>query len=161
VYRFCNSVASVLVTVSILAGITVLGLWATRRRSLDAVKWQAFLIFLVVGLALLTGYLQFNERIAYMPMARYFFIMLLPGGLLLTGGAYALAARLSLRAAACAVLFMGLAPLNAFGLMTVKEAGVAVGGVRKGTLHGNRYADGLQMLALQENYGIPSLQTLQ
>jgi len=130
VYRFCNSVASVLVTVSILAGITVLGLWATRRRSPDAVKWQAFLIFLVVGLALLTGYLQFNERIAYMPMARYFFIMLLPGGLLLTGGLYTFAARRVLRVLAFGILFIGLGLLNALSLATVSKAGVASGGVR-------------------------------
>jgi 4-amino-4-deoxy-L-arabinose transferase-like glycosyltransferase len=130
VYRFCNSVASVLVTVSILAGITVFALWATRRRSPDAVKWQGFLIFLVVGLALLTGYVEFNERIAYMPMARYFFIMLLPGGLLLTGGLYTFAARRALRVLALGILFIGLGILNALSLATVDKAGVASGGVR-------------------------------
>jgi len=50
---------------------------------------------------------------------------------------------------------------NAFGLMTVKEAGVAVGGVRRRIPHADREVNGLQMLALQENYGIPSLRTLQ
>jgi small subunit ribosomal protein S36 len=130
VYRFCNSVASVLVTMSIIAGITVLGVWATRRRSPDAVKWQAFLIFLVVGLALLIGYLQFNERIAYMPMARYFSIMLLPGGLLLTGGVYTFAARRALRVLAFGILFIGLGLLNALSLATVSKAGVASAGVR-------------------------------
>ena len=100
------------------------------RRSPDAVKWQAFLIFLVVGLALLIGYLQFNERIAYMPMARYFSIMLLPGGLLLTGGVYTFAARRALRVLAFGILFIGLGLLNALSLATVSKAGVASAGVR-------------------------------
>jgi hypothetical protein len=90
----------------------------------------AFIIFVVVGLALAAGYFQFNARIAYMPMARYFFIMLLPGSLVLTGGLYAFTAARALRAILFTVLFMCLALLNALSLMTVSKAGVAIGGVR-------------------------------
>jgi hypothetical protein len=85
--------------------------------------------------ALLAGYLKFNREIAYMPMARYFFIVILPGALLLTGGVYALAATRGLRLAVVAVLLAGVGLLNAFALVTVSKAGIATAGVRQG-LHG-------------------------
>jgi hypothetical protein len=131
VYRFCNSAALVLVSLSVLAGIGVFALCATRRRSTDHVTWQAFFVFLAVGLTLITGYVQFNKSIAYMPMARYFFILPLPGALLLTGGLYALAAKRVLRLVALGMLFIALGVLNGLALVTVYEAGVARGGVRQ------------------------------
>jgi hypothetical protein len=63
-------------------------------------------------------------------MARYFFIMLLPGGLLLTGGLYMFAPRRVLRVLAFGILFIGLGLLNALSLATVSKAGIASGGVR-------------------------------
>jgi hypothetical protein len=96
-------------------------LWVTRRRPSDVVKWQATLVFLVIGLTLLEGYIQFNQKIGYMPMARYFFIMLLPGALLLIGGLYILAARRVLRVAAVSLPFLGLGALNTSALITVKR----------------------------------------
>lgn len=137
VYWFCNSAALVLVSLTILVWIGAIVLRATRRQSPDSVAWQSLLIFLAVGAALLAGYLKFNREIAYMPMARYFFIMLLPGALLLTGGVCALAATRALRLAVVAILFVGIGVLNAFALVTVSKAGVATGGVRKG-LHGTK-----------------------
>ena len=131
VYRLCNSAALVLVTLSVLSGIAVFALWVTRRRSPDFVKGQISLVFLAVGLTLVEGFIRFNKSILYMPQARYFFIMLLPGALLLTGGLYTLAARRALRLAAFAVLFMGLGLLNALALATVSKAGPALGGVRQ------------------------------
>ncbi len=56
---------------------------------------------------------------------------LLPGALLLTGGLYVLAARRSLRVVAVGLLFLALAALNALGLVTVRRAGIAIGGVRQ------------------------------
>jgi hypothetical protein len=94
------------------------------------VACETFLIFLAVGLALLVGYLQFNEKIAYMPMARYFFIMILPGALLLTGGLYIFAATRLFRVLVLVALLVSLALLNAVSLVTVNKAGVASGGVR-------------------------------
>lgn len=94
--------------------------------------WQASLIFLAVGLTLLAGYIQYNAKIAYQPQARYFFIVLLPGAIALTGGIYLFAARSILRAAAFALLFMRLVVLNGLGLVTVDKAGVASGGIRQG-----------------------------
>lgn len=138
VYRFCNSVALVLVSLTILVWIGAIVLRATRRQSPDAVACQSFLIFLAVGVALVAGYLKFNREIAYMPMARYFFIMLLPGALLLMGGVCALAATRALRLAVVAILFLGVGLLNAFALVTVSEAGVAIGGVRQGLHRSNR-----------------------
>jgi 4-amino-4-deoxy-L-arabinose transferase-like glycosyltransferase len=129
VYRLCNSAALVLVSLSLLSGVGLFGLWATRRRSSD-VMWQAFLVFLAVGLTLVAGYIQFNKSIGYMPMARYFFIMVLPGALVLTGGLYALAATPCLRVTAFSILFIGLGVLNALALVTVTRAGTATGGVR-------------------------------
>jgi hypothetical protein len=64
-------------------------------------------------------------------MARYFFIMLFPGGLMLTGGLYALAAKRTLRVAAVGLLLPGSAALNAAALVTVEKAGTAIGGVRQ------------------------------
>jgi hypothetical protein len=131
-YHLCNTAALILVCLSVLTGIVVLGLWLTRRRSLDVVAWQASLIFLAVGLTLLAGYIQYNAKIAYQPQARYFFIVLLPGAIALTGGIYLFAAKPILRAAAFALLFMGLFVLNGLGLVTVNKAGVASGGIRQG-----------------------------
>jgi 4-amino-4-deoxy-L-arabinose transferase-like glycosyltransferase len=131
VYHFCNNAALFLVSLSALAGIAGCGLWATRRRLPDDVTWQAFLVFLAVGLTLFAGFIRFNKSIVYMPEARYFFIVLLPGALLLTGGLYAFLARRTLRMAAFGLLFIGLALLNTLALVTVSKAGIASGGVRQ------------------------------
>jgi len=131
IYHFCNSAALLLICLSVLAGIGMLALWVTRRPSRDVAAWQASLVFLAVGLTLFVGYVQYNAKIAYQPQARYFFILLLPGALLLTGGVYAFAARPSLRAAACTLLLTGLAILNALGLTTIGKAGIAIGGARQ------------------------------
>ena len=88
-------------------------------------------MFLAVGLTLFAGYIEYNARIAYQPQARYFFILLLPGALLLTGGLYAFAASQHLRAAVCTMLLVALAVLNALGLATIGKAGIAIGGARQ------------------------------
>ena len=129
-YHFCNSAALFLVCLSVLAGIGMFALRATGRRSPDAVTWQAFLVFLVVAVTLFAGYIQFNKNIGYQPQARYFFILLLPGALLLTGGLYTLAATPALRIVAFGIVFTALGFLNAFALVTVSKAGPAPGGVR-------------------------------
>src|SRR5580765_6884353 len=131
VYHFCNGAALLLICLSVLAGIAMLALWVTRRQSRDVAAWQASLVFLAVGLTLFVGYIQYNAKIAYQPQARYFFILLLPGALLLTGGVYAFAARRPLRAAVCTFIFIGLAVLNALGLATIGRAGIAIGGTRQ------------------------------
>jgi hypothetical protein len=95
------------------------------------VTWQGLLIFLAVGLTLFFGYIQYNAKIAYQPQARYFFILLLPGALLLTGGIYAFAAGWPLRTVVCTLIFIGLAVLNALGLSTIGKAGIAIGGARQ------------------------------
>ena len=132
VYHFCNSAALFLVSLSVFAGIGVIRRWAAKR-SVPEVVWQAFVIFLAITLASLAGYLRFNQEIAYMPMARYFFIMLLPGALLLTGGLYAFASTRALRMAVFGMLFIALGLLNTFALVTVSRAGPAIGGVRSHT----------------------------
>jgi 4-amino-4-deoxy-L-arabinose transferase-like glycosyltransferase len=131
VYRLCNITALVLVSLSVLAGIGVFVLSATRRRPLNLVAWQALLVFVVIGLLLFAGFIQFNKSIIYQPMARYFVILHLPGALLLTGGLYTLAARRALRMFVFSLLFMGLGLLNALALVTVIKAGPAPGGVRQ------------------------------
>jgi 4-amino-4-deoxy-L-arabinose transferase-like glycosyltransferase len=131
VYYFCNSAALVLVCLSVLSGVGIFVLWATRRRPLNLVAWQALLVFMVVGSLLFAGFIQFNKSIVYQPMARYFVILHLPGALLLTGGLYTLAARRLLRMFVFGLLFMGLSLLNALALTTVIKAGPAPGGVRQ------------------------------
>src|SRR5580704_11003962 len=134
-YHLCNTAALVLISLSVLAGIVVLTLWATGRRPSDMVKWQASLVFLAIGLTLLAGYIQFNQKVGYQPQARYFFIMLLPGALVLTGGLYVLAARRAVRVAVFGVMLTGLGLLNASALVTVSKAGTATGGVRSNRQH--------------------------
>jgi len=144
VYHFCNYAALTLLCLSVLAAMGVLGLWVTRRRSLDVVACQASLIFLAIGLTLLIGYIQYNAKIAYQPQARYFFIIVLPGALLLTGGLYALAWTKTLRAIAVAALLAGLTVLNGSAIAAVYRAGPARGGVRARTTwrhHGRRRID--------------------
>lgn len=139
VYRVCNTAALFLLSLSILAGIGMFVLWAMRKKrtlsiakgSPDTVKWQISLVFLAIGLMLLAGFIRFNKTVVYMPQARYFFILLLPGALLLTGGLYAFAARRVLRVAVFSLLFIGLGSLNALALATVSKAGPASGGVRQ------------------------------
>jgi len=131
VYHFCNTAALLLVCLSVLAGIGLFGLWLTRRQASDVVAWQGLLMFLAVGITLFAGYVQYNVKIAYQPQARYFFILLLPGALLLTGGVYAFAAKRPLRAAVCTFIFTGLVVLNALGLAAIGRAGIAIGGARQ------------------------------
>jgi 4-amino-4-deoxy-L-arabinose transferase-like glycosyltransferase len=131
VYRLCNTVSLVLVGLSVLSGVGELMLWIARRRSSDFVKWQISVVFLAIGLTLFAGFIRFNKSILYMPQARYFFIMLLPGALLLTGGLYTMAARRALRVTVFSILFAGLGILNTIALVTVHKAGPAIGGVRQ------------------------------
>jgi hypothetical protein len=151
VYHFCNIAALTLLCLSVVAGIGVLGLWITRRRPPDVVVCQASLIFLAIGLTLLIGYIQYNARVAYQPQARYFFIILLPGALLLTGGLYAFARLRTLRVLAVAALLTGLAVLNGSAIATVYRAGPARGGVRARTTwrnHGRRRMELVSVHAL-------------
>jgi 4-amino-4-deoxy-L-arabinose transferase-like glycosyltransferase len=131
VYRLCNSAALVLVGLSVLSGIAVSALWVTRRRRPDFVKWQISLMFIAVGLTLVAAFIRFNKSVLYMPQARYFFIMLLPGALLLTGGLHTIAARRVFRVAVFSILFMGLGILNTVALVTIHKAGPAIGGIRQ------------------------------
>jgi len=131
VYHFFNTASLLLVCLSVLAGIGLFGLWLTRRQASDVVAWQGLLMFLAVGITLFAGYVQYNVKIPYQPQARYFFILLLPGALLLMGGVYAFAAKRPLRAAVCTFIFTGLVVLNALGLATIGRAGIAIGGARQ------------------------------
>jgi hypothetical protein len=79
---------------------------------------------------LVAGYIQFNKTIGYQPQARYFFIILLPVALLLTGGIHTLLTTRFLRLVAITVLLTALAVLNLLSLAIVYKAGPAPGGVR-------------------------------
>jgi 4-amino-4-deoxy-L-arabinose transferase-like glycosyltransferase len=129
-YHFCNTAALALVCLSVLAGIGVFGLWITRKRASNVVTWQAASIFLATGAVILAGFIQYNAKVAYQPQARYFFLLLVPGALLLTGGLHGLAAKRALRLAAVSVLLMAFGLLNSLALLAVKDAGPAHGGVR-------------------------------
>ena len=130
IYHFCNTAALVLVCLSVLAGIGVFALWVTRKRPSNVVTWQAASIFLAIGAGLLAGFIQYNAKVAYQPQARYFFLLLVPGALLLTGGLHCLAAKRALRLAAVGLLLIAFGLLNALALVAVKQAGPAPGGVR-------------------------------
>jgi 4-amino-4-deoxy-L-arabinose transferase-like glycosyltransferase len=139
VYHVCNVIALVLVIFSVLAAICIFCLWLAGKRPLNLVAWQSASIFSAVGLTLLAGFIQFNKTVAYQPQARYFFIMLLPGALLLTGGLHTFAMRRRWRIAVFALLLSGLASLNILGLVTIIRAGPAIGGVRYYSSRHRRY----------------------
>jgi hypothetical protein len=130
IYHFCNTAALVLVCLSVLAGIGVFALSVTRKRPSNVVTWQAASIFLAIGAGLLAGFIQYNAKVAYQPQARYFFLLLVPGALLLTGGLHCLAAKRALRLAAVGLLLIAFGLLNALALVAVEQAGPAPGGVR-------------------------------
>jgi len=130
-YHFCNSAALVLASLSILAAIGALVLWLGRRRPLGVVVCQASVIYAVIGLTLTVGFIEYNAKIAYQPQARYFFIILLPGALLLTGGLYRVSAVRLLRLATVSALLIAFGVLNGLALVAVKRAGPAHGGVRR------------------------------
>jgi 4-amino-4-deoxy-L-arabinose transferase-like glycosyltransferase len=138
VYRICNGAALVLVTLSVLAGIGAAVLRVVQKKravsvakgSQDLVNWQMASVFVAVALTLLSAFIRFNKSVLYMPQARYFFMMLLPSALLLTGGLYSLLANRVLRVAAFAVLFAGLGLLNTLALVTISKAGPANNGIR-------------------------------
>ena len=68
-------------------------------------------------------FIQYNAKVAYQPQARYFFLLLVPSALLLTGGLHSLAAKRVLRLAAVSVLLTAFGLLNALALVAVKDAG--------------------------------------
>jgi hypothetical protein len=101
---------------SVIAALRLL--WGeVRRRRLSVVLWQAAATFAVMGIVLLMGFIRFNETIAYQPQGRYFFTLLLPATLFLTGGLYALTRAGWLRVIALSGPIILLAALNAISLI--------------------------------------------
>lgn len=87
-----------------------------RLPAIPAYAWQAAAAMLAVALTLVAGYLRFNLTVGFQPQARYFFILLVPISILLTGGIYALVRNRVLRIIALGVPLLWLAFLNVAGL---------------------------------------------
>jgi hypothetical protein len=80
-------------------------------------------VFGVVVVALFAAFIQYNMRAAAAPQGRYFYLLLLPGAILLTGGLYALVPNRAARVILLSVPVVWLAIANYVGLMTVVAAG--------------------------------------
>ncbi|MDQ6693356.1 MAG: glycosyltransferase family 39 protein [Chloroflexota bacterium] len=80
---------------------------------------ESIWVMLAVSLAVLLGYLQFNVTVALQAQARYLFPLLLPASLLLTAGIYLLTKNGKIRVIALALPILGLALLNAAGIVLV------------------------------------------
>jgi hypothetical protein len=114
-YQIVNLVALVLLGLSLFA--TIRFLWIeVRSKRLSLVLWQAAVIFAVMGIVLLFGFVRFNATIAIQPQGRYFFILLLPAALFLTVGLYAFTRPGRPRVIAMSGLLLILAALNAISL---------------------------------------------
>ena len=82
--------------------------------------WQAAIILVVVSAALVVAFVQYNLTVAESPQGRYLFMALLPGGVLFTGGLYALAPHRALKAVALSIPILWLASINFVGLLIVR-----------------------------------------
>ena len=114
-YQIVNIFALVLLGLSLFAAGRLL--WKElRSKRLSVVLWQAALIFAVMGIVLLFGFVRFNATIALQPQGRYFFILLLPAALFLTAGLYTFTRPGRRRVLAMSGLLLIFAALNAISL---------------------------------------------
>jgi len=116
-YHQAGVVTQVLLGLSALALILGLLRGALRRQGPPAYAWQGALILAAISLALVFSDVQFSRTVAFQPQGRYLFQLLLPAGMLFTGGAYALPPGRLLKITALSVPLLWLAFLNLVGLL--------------------------------------------
>ncbi len=95
-------------------------IFAKKRVAVLAYAWQSGAIMLVVAVALVIGYIQFNSAFAFQPQGRYLFTLLLPASVLFTGGIHWLMPYRILKILALSVPILWLAWMNLLGLLIVR-----------------------------------------
>jgi hypothetical protein len=112
----------------ILSGIATVWIIArryTRRRRgevqmiIPTYAWQAAVVLVVVGIALVVAFVQYSVQVAEAAQGRYLYLMLLPAALLLTGGLYFLSPHRILKVIALSIPILWLAGANFIGLTLV------------------------------------------
>ena len=117
-YAQAGTVTAGLLTLTGVVALVRIGLWVARRRPVAPVAWQAGVVMAAVAVALLISFVQFNRTVAFQAQGRYVFLLLLPAGMLLTGGLQALPGR-ALKVGAISLVLIGMAWLNLIGLALV------------------------------------------
>jgi hypothetical protein len=107
-----------LLALTAVAACVGIGRWVARRRSISTVAWQAGIVMAAVAVALIISFVQFNRTVAFQAQGRYLFLLLLPAGMLLTGGLQALPHR-ALKVGGLSILLLGMGFLNLIGLALV------------------------------------------
>jgi hypothetical protein len=125
-YKQADFLAQLFVGLSVLAGLGIIA-WRIVRwwrfggpAPVPANVWQAAVVMSVVSVALAVSFIQYSLNVAEAPQGRYFFLLLLPGAILFTGGLYALAPGRVLKALALSVPILWLAAANFVGLVIVR-----------------------------------------
>ena len=109
-----------LVALSGLAALLAIARAIVQHR-LPIYGLQAAFSMAAVAITLLVGYMQFNLTVAFEAQARYFFLLLLPFALLLTGGLYALVPGRLTKSLILAIPLAWLGMLNIVGLVIVSS----------------------------------------
>lgn len=117
-YALAGTATSGLLALTALAALVGIGLGVARRRPVATVAWQAGSVMAVVAVALIISFVQFNQTVAFQAQGRYLFLLLLPAGMLLTGGLQALPHR-ALKVGGLSLLLLGMGFLNLIGLALV------------------------------------------
>jgi hypothetical protein len=91
-----------------------------RRTHLPTHAWQASLVMALVAITLVSSDIQFSATVGFQPQGRLLFLVLLPAGLLFTGGVYVLAPGRVIKVVALSVLIVWLAYMNAVSLAVVR-----------------------------------------
>jgi hypothetical protein len=120
-YDQALGVSVLLVGLSILAGGALLLGRARAQRSIPAYAWQAAVLLVGTAVLLAYSFVQYSLTVALSAQGRYLFpALLLPGGLLCTGGLYVLARGRRLAPPALSIPILWLAAWNAVGLLVVR-----------------------------------------
>jgi hypothetical protein len=112
--------SAIALSLSLLAGLIQVGRRLLRGRRWPTHTWQATLVMGVVAVTLAINYLQFSVNVGFQAQGRLLFLLLLPAGLLFTGGLYALAPGRGGKILALSVPILWLAGMNAVGLVLIR-----------------------------------------
>ncbi len=118
-YQLSNLLGLGLLTLSLIGLIRGGSRRLRGSSTIPAYAWQAGVVMAAATATLLVGYLQYNLTVAFQPQSRYLFPVLVPLGLVMTGGLYALAPGRPAKVVALSIPLLWLAILHAVGLATV------------------------------------------
>ncbi|MFL5731849.1 MAG: hypothetical protein ACJ78Q_01510, partial [Chloroflexia bacterium] len=119
-YEQALIVSLVCLSLSVIAGLSLLGRSLTWRSPIAPHIWQSALIMALTAVLLLNSFVQFSLTVANQAQGRYLYLLLLPAALLFTGGLYALPPDRLLKGIALALPILWLAQWNTVGLALVR-----------------------------------------